>query len=390
MRPLNFLQHLPGRFFIAALVGLAALIGLAWNAAATLPPPPALREVAFTADGKTLMIGTGSGIGFWQVQRSEAGGGRKPVEVSRRCTRWLPLSLSSISFSPDGMMAAAIVLSYRKIPENQPVPANAEEVLTMSDDNGTKTIVEGAGRIRLLDLPSGKVRRTLPASDSEVSGSIFSPNGALLACSASGGRVRLLDVPSGKLRHTIQAAAKNSFLMSSKAFSPDGTILATGALEDGPRSRKSSWLPPLPSVIGKVRLWDVASGKLKRTFTVNKVWGAEESGSPSLFAIAFSPDGKLLAGGFHDSTLRIWEVRSGRWLRTLRHSNSVSALAFSPDGRTLASGTAQTLQLWDTRNWRLRRTLKGDMWPHSLVFSGAGVVLAGADGYHPVKLWRLR
>src|SRR5437588_2103133 len=66
-------------------------------------------------------------------------------------------------------------------------------------------------------------------------------------------------------------------------------------------------------------------------------------------AVAFSPDGKTLASGSFDMTIKLWDVTSGTQLRTLTgHSGTVDSVAFSPDGKTLASGSNDnTIKLWD-------------------------------------------
>jgi WD40 repeat protein len=63
---------------------------------------------------------------------------------------------------------------------------------------------------------------------------------------------------------------------------------------------------------------------------------------------AFSPDGKTLASGTHDTTVKLWDVATGKEKATLNgHTGDVTSVAFSPDGKTLASGSMdKTIKLW--------------------------------------------
>jgi WD40 repeat protein len=107
-------------------------------------------------------------------------------------------------------------------------------------------------------------------------------------------------------------------------------------------------------------------------------------------AIAFSPDGALIASGSEDHMVRVWQPASGRLVRRLEgHASAVTAVAFSPDGSVIASASNdRTVRLWEARSGRLLRTLQGHVYHvYAIAFDPHRSWLATASWDRTIQLW---
>ena len=135
-----------------------------------------------------------------------------------------------------------------------------------------------------------------------------------------------------------------------------------------------------------VRLWDANTGRHIRTITGH---------TASVNSVVLSPDRQTLATGSKDKTVRLWDANTGRHIRTITgHTASVKSVVLSPDGRTLATGGGwedHTVRLWDARTGRHIRTITEHTDEvNSVVFSPDGRILASGSKDKTVRLWDAR
>ncbi|MFI6537961.1 helix-turn-helix domain-containing protein [Nonomuraea sp. NPDC050547] len=258
----------------------------------------------------------------------------------------------------------------------------AVTALAYSPDGKLLAIATQGDTIQLWDPQARlQVGTELSGHTGIVNALAFSPDGKLLASAGDDRTVRLWNPATGQ--PVGGPLTGHTGIVTELAFSPDGKLLASAGGYN-PNTAEADDTT--------VRLWDPANGQ--------PIGGPLTGHTTGVYALAFSPDGKLLAsaGGDNDSSngsqdpaIRLWDpaTREPVGAPIAGQTWPVLALAFSPDGKILASGSDYSIRLWDPAT----RLLIGDpLQGHTnavsdLAFSPDGKLLASASGDNAVRLW---
>jgi WD40 repeat protein len=239
-----------------------------------------VSPITYSVDGKYLAIpgaitDVHDPIRLWDIQTSE--------DLSPFTTEEY-LNINSMAFSPDGKLLAS---------------GNWD------------------GAIHVWDVAKRTVLRSLKNHTAEVSSLAFSPDGKLLASGGYDNAVIIWDVSTGEI---LQSLKSHSDYVNGVAFSPDGKKLASASNDH------------------TVILWDVGTGH--ETLILK--------GEDNFTSVAFSPDGKTLASA-NVLDVTLWDANTGKVLQILTgHSRSVDKLVFTKDVKSLITGSVDsTVRKWD-------------------------------------------
>ncbi len=227
----------------------------------------------------------------------------------------------------------------------------------------------------------------------------FSPDGKAVASGGMDRTVRLWSLSSGRHLRTLPKFAD---AVHSIAFSPDGKMLATAGSAtifspDG-RNIDAGLQGRFDSI---VKIWNPETGELLRSVFKPEVtgdlrWNGASLGYYHTFAansVDFSPNGKLLAAGFDDAKVRIWNVETGEEVLVLRgHESNVVSVAFSPDGTQIATGSLDsTARIWNVatgeQEQKFGRPALNAVW--CVDFSPAGNHLSTALNNNTARQWSI-
>lgn len=300
-----------------------------------------VNSLCFSTDGNLLYSGTDGSIEIWDT---------RSWELSR-------------------MMKAKYITS----------------VLCSPDGKSLITAVEGKGgifkgKLEVYDTQTWEIKHTFDGNTHKMRDVAISPLGKYIAGSCgiissregieAHGFAVVWDYNKNKVvwRREFEGLSVNSIV-----FSPDGGYLVTGDSESA-------------------KVWDVNTWHQVATLKRKRIPGLEVK--DFVESAVFSPNGEILACGYQDGKVVLWETKTWKEKLTLaghKKDHRVSSLAFSPNGRLLASGSFdKTAIIWNTEQVTLEAQVLHNKMVTSVAFSTDGKLLATGGYDRKIKIWNLK
>jgi len=305
------------QFLLCSLLCMVASLNAAEPVSVRLPGW--IASVAFSPDGK--LVGAACSDGTARLLDASTG-------MERLALKGHDDYVVAVAFSPDGRVLAtgsfdrtARLWDLRAPGAPVVLKGHRGAVTSVAFNSGGDLLATGSidGTVKLWSARTGKLRSTLRGHKSWVNSVTFGPDGATLLSGSSDGTIKLWDTRTGRLKTTLEATEAE---VRSVAISADGQSVAAGIR------------------YGTIKLWTNQREVLNFKGHESDVW-----------SVLFIRDGTRLVSGDGDwnkpGQLKMWDVRTGNILEKLEHSGEVLSIASSSDGRKIAAGGwDRTLKIW--------------------------------------------
>ena len=284
-------------------------------------------SIALSPDGKMLVGSSASrkasdnAVNVWNLHTGE-------MIHQFQQTAWM----NAIAIRPDGRVLVGGgtngTLNFWSLQTGElmgSIHAHAGQVSSLAICSAGDTLATSGtdGMINLWNLTTGRLIRNLNAQSKRIPAIAISPDRQYFASSSYGATISLWEFSTGRKLQTLRGEATHGY--SSIAISPNGRIIACGSSA---------------SKNGAIHTWDFVDRHLTGSASFDVHVGLVQ-------AVAVSPDGKLLASGSRDMTVKLWNLHTGALVRHFQgHLSPIYSLAFSSD-RTLVSGDGEGLiKVW--------------------------------------------